>query len=294
MGIDQFHIGPFTVQNQTFGLIKEERGRTFQELPLEGIVGLAFPSMSAGGVKPFFDNVIEQKLLKRNMFAFYLSPSDSHGASSLMEDRYAKYKPGMDAILWGGVDSRLYEGELVWFPVTQAHYWSIDLHGFFIGNQSIGAPNRHSDKDDSDSAWSSSSSSLLEGSVDSSATTKLIVDSGTTYYTAEHPHFQGIMDRLQCDDGGMAPDIAYRLKDVDGKMRHLVLKPEDYMVSKCEPGFLKIAVPRGYGPAMLLGELFMRRFFTVFDRGDGSNENARIGLARARPGAEIGEPITTD
>lgn len=42
MGVDEFHIGPFTVKNQSFGLIQEERGTTFRELPLEGIVGLAF------------------------------------------------------------------------------------------------------------------------------------------------------------------------------------------------------------------------------------------------------------
>eukprot|EP00929_Paragymnodinium_shiwhaense_P055483 TRINITY_DN27793_c0_g1_i1.p1 TRINITY_DN27793_c0_g1~~TRINITY_DN27793_c0_g1_i1.p1 ORF type:complete len:603 (+),score=155.94 TRINITY_DN27793_c0_g1_i1:195-2003(+) len=286
MGIDDFHIGPFTVQNQSFGLIEEEEGTTFQELPLEGIVGLAFPSMSAAGVTPFFDSVIKQKILKRNMFAFYLSPTDQQRGTSfgsLFEDRHAKYRLGMDAILWGGVDPQLYEGELAWFPVTQAHYWAIDLHGFFVGNHSLPVGG-HGD------AWGG----LLEGGQGQQAPAKLILDSGTTYYTADDDMYSDIMDKIGCDSSEHSPTLTYQLKDVHGQLYNLVIKQEDYMVSKCEPGFLKIAVPQGYGPAMLLGELFMRKYFTVFDRGDGSDGSARIGLARAKPGADVNTKLDTD
>merc|ERR550537_1999763 len=76
-GVDDFRIGPFVVKQQTFALIQEEHGTTFRDLPLEGIVGLGFPSMSANKVTPFFDNVINQKVLSKNMFAFYLTDDDS-------------------------------------------------------------------------------------------------------------------------------------------------------------------------------------------------------------------------
>lgn len=45
-GIDDFHVGPFTVKDQTFGLIAEEIGDAFHTIPFEGILGMAFPSMS--------------------------------------------------------------------------------------------------------------------------------------------------------------------------------------------------------------------------------------------------------
>lgn len=288
MGVDDFHIGPFTVANQSFALIKEEKGSTFAELPLEGIVGLAFPSMSAAGVRPFFDSVIDQKLLKKNMFAFYLSPLGHH--KSLLESghsgeeesdtiRRKKYSLGMDAILWGGVDKRLYEGKLVWFPVTQAHYWAIDLHGFSVGKERLGFYQEPHD-------------SLMEGNLTEQGGkqhAKLIVDSGTAYYTAEQSLHEKIMNKLRCSQDGVAPtpDVSYRLKDENGVMYDLVLSHEDYMVTKCEPGFLHVPIPSGFGPAMLLGELFMRRYFTVFDRGDGTDTNARIGFAKARRGADI-------
>ena len=40
----------YVVKNQTFALIEEEVGQVFEEIPFEGILGLAFPSMSAHGV----------------------------------------------------------------------------------------------------------------------------------------------------------------------------------------------------------------------------------------------------
>eukprot|EP00929_Paragymnodinium_shiwhaense_P007584 TRINITY_DN111499_c0_g1_i1.p1 TRINITY_DN111499_c0_g1~~TRINITY_DN111499_c0_g1_i1.p1 ORF type:complete len:537 (-),score=96.67 TRINITY_DN111499_c0_g1_i1:45-1655(-) len=287
MGIDQFHIGPFTVRDQSFGLIQEEQGSTFRELPLEGIVGLAFPSMSAGNVTAFFDNVIAQRLLKKNMFSFYLSPLAEQVPSFLEgkgDSRYAQYRVGMDAILWGGVDKRLYEGELRWFPVTQAHYWAIDLHGFYVGD----TPMNFTEPDNEDTMrWSSLGELASDWNAPpKTAPAKLIFDSGTAYYTAEDYLYQNLMDRMSCDYRG-SPDVTYRLKDVDGNYHNLVLTQEDYMVAKCEPGFVKIPVPEKYGPAMLLGELFMRRYFTVFDRGDGSDGDARIGIARSRPGADV-------
>mmetsp|Transcript_12786 Transcript_12786/g.39609 ORF Transcript_12786/g.39609 Transcript_12786/m.39609 type:complete len:89 (+) Transcript_12786:330-596(+) len=52
----------------------------------------------------------------------------------------------------------------------------------------------------------------------------------------------------------------------------------------CRPAFMKLDVNRNYGPAMILGEVFMRHFFTVFSRGDSSPGQAMVGIARARLG----------
>jgi hypothetical protein len=52
--IEDIHVGPLTVYNQTFGMIIREDGNIFDELPIEGIMGLAWPRMSANGVLPFF------------------------------------------------------------------------------------------------------------------------------------------------------------------------------------------------------------------------------------------------
>lgn len=49
----------------------------------------------------------------------------------------------------------------------------------------------------------------------------------------------------------------------------------------CSPAFMMIQVPAAHGPGMVLGEVFLRIFFAVFDRGSGKVEEARLGLAQA-------------
>merc|ERR1719272_2648167 len=56
--------------------------------------------------------------------------------------------------------------------------------------------------------------------------------------------------------------------------------------SSCRPAFMALDVSEKYGPAMILGEIFMRHFFTVFSRGDGDDANAKIGIAPAKIGAQ--------
>merc|ERR1712176_1609744 len=107
----------------------EETGATFRTLPLEGILGLGFPSMSARNMTPFFDSIIAQKALKHNMFCFYLASSDSSSGGALLDNGKAGATAG--AILWGGYDTSLFSGSLTWFPVTKAHYWAIDLVEFY-------------------------------------------------------------------------------------------------------------------------------------------------------------------
>ena len=96
-GKDDFHIGSFSVKEQSFKLIRKEIGDVFKFLPFEGILGLGFPSMSAGSAVPFFDNVIQQKVLRRNEFAFFFSRDIS----------------SPNALLWGGVDRSLYHGKII-------------------------------------------------------------------------------------------------------------------------------------------------------------------------------------
>ena len=61
------------VKQQPFAMIREMDGAVFSSFPFEGILGLAFPSLSFGGITPFFERVIEQKLLPSNEFSFYLN-----------------------------------------------------------------------------------------------------------------------------------------------------------------------------------------------------------------------------
>jgi len=263
-GIDNFHVGPYIVANQTFGLIKEELGQVFKEIPFEGILGLAFPSMSARHVKPFFDTIMEQNVLSgKNEFSFYMT----------------KLPDQDSAIFFGGVDERFFEGDIRYFPVTQEHYWSIDLVDFKIGDVS------HVD--------------FMEVSSEGMRVNKLILDTGTTYFTAPPGVFNEVLQRLPstvCSQINTYPTLHYTLKDADGEEYTLDIPPSVYMVSTygdgwCDPAFMEIPVPDKFGPAFIFGEVFMRHWYTVFNRGDGSEGAAAIGFAKAKHDVEAAKSL---
>lgn len=45
----------------------------------EAIVGMAYPALAEKGVTPVFDEMINQKLLNQNMFAFYFTTKQAEG-----------------------------------------------------------------------------------------------------------------------------------------------------------------------------------------------------------------------
>eukprot|EP00930_Biecheleria_cincta_P027960 TRINITY_DN1952_c0_g1_i1.p1 TRINITY_DN1952_c0_g1~~TRINITY_DN1952_c0_g1_i1.p1 ORF type:complete len:456 (+),score=67.79 TRINITY_DN1952_c0_g1_i1:80-1447(+) len=249
--VDTYRVGPMAVKQQPFAMIREMTGSVFSSFPFEGILGLAFPSLSFGGIEPFFDRVIKQKLLKNNEFAFYLNVDSK--------------KPS--ALLWGGIDKDLYEGKIAMVPVSQPHYWAMDLVDFRIGNKSY-----------------------IRGR-DGELIKYLIVDSGTTYFTAPESIFSSVLEEFpdaHCKEVEGYPPMTFVLK-ADGGTFDLEVTQETYMVGEtggyCQPAFMKLDVSRQWGPAMLLGEVFMRHFFTVFHRGSGDPKHAKIGFAPAKIGA---------
>jgi len=58
---DIISVAGITAKNQTFAEVTSESGMSFIFGKLDGIVGMAFPSISADGVTPWFDNLWAQK-----------------------------------------------------------------------------------------------------------------------------------------------------------------------------------------------------------------------------------------
>lgn len=273
--VDDFHIGPFTVYNQTFAMIETESGSVFNDVPFEGIVGLAFDKMSANHVRPFFSSIIQQKAMQHNEFAFYFS----------------KDKPTANALMWGGVDKKFYEGKLEYFPVIDPYYWSLKLHNFKIGNDVI--------LGEADT-YDGGSSLLQKGDgasrrKDSGRTWNgavAIVDTGTTFFTAEGHKFGQVMKKLppgNCKDitEETHPPITITLENTLGNAHDFVLTNKQYMTqsgkggSHCSPAFMQIDLPKEHGPGMVLGEIFLRHYFSVFDRDSGNEADAKVAFAKS-------------
>ncbi|NXJ39309.1 PEPA protein, partial [Ciconia maguari] len=73
LGYDIVTVADINVIDQIFGLSETEPGDFFYYTPFDGILGLAFPSISSAGATPVFDNMMMEHLVARDLFSVYLS-----------------------------------------------------------------------------------------------------------------------------------------------------------------------------------------------------------------------------
>jgi hypothetical protein len=112
LGADNVFPSPgLKVAAQTFG-VATHLASFFQGQPMDGILGLAYPSIAADYVTPVFDNMISQNLVQSPVFSFFLDSVDGDTNSG---------------IYFGGMDSSKYTGSPTYVPVKQQQYWQIGL-----------------------------------------------------------------------------------------------------------------------------------------------------------------------
>jgi len=121
---DTVTIGGMKVRNQVFAEAVDEPGLTFLVAQFDGIMGLAFQSISEDGVVPVWYNLVSQGLVTQNVFSFWLNRKE--GAS-----------PGGELIL-GGTDPSHYKGSIFYVPLANETYWEFKLQDVVIGGKSTG------------------------------------------------------------------------------------------------------------------------------------------------------------
>ncbi|KAI6216768.1 Aspartic protease 6-like, protein [Aphelenchoides fujianensis] len=110
-----------SVKNQVFALATEI-GDPFGEFPLDGVLGLGWPSLAADQVTPPIQELIKQ--LDQPLFTIWLDrqPNSMGEAGGL--------------ITYGALVSANCETPLVYAPVTKEAYWQVDVDGFSMGSYS--------------------------------------------------------------------------------------------------------------------------------------------------------------
>ncbi len=91
------------VKNQKFASIHDAGGMGFAYAlgQFDGILGLGFDSISVGGAETVFHNAIEQGLVEKGMFAFYLGDNAD------------------GELTFGGYDESKYTGDLTWVKLCK-------------------------------------------------------------------------------------------------------------------------------------------------------------------------------
>ncbi|XP_054424725.1 gastricsin [Pteronotus mesoamericanus] len=245
-GYDTMTVQSIQVPNQEFGLSENEPGTNFVYAQFDGIMGMAYPALAVGGATTALQGMLQEGALTSPVFSFYLS--NQQGSQN------------GGAVIFGGVDNSLYQGQIYWAPVTQELYWQIGIEEFLVDGQASG--------------WCSQGC-------------QAIVDTGTSLLTVPQQYLSALLQAtgaqedqygpflVNCNNIQNLPTFTFIINGVQ-----FPLPPSSYILNNngyCTVGVEPTYLPSQNGqPLWILGDVFLRSYYSVYDMG-----NNRVGFATA-------------
>jgi len=236
---DTVNIGGVTVKSQVFGAAASVTPTYWLYLfPTDGLLGFGFPGNTTLSATPVFHNMIKQGRVARPEFAVKLDDL-----------------PGSELTL-GGVNHTLYKGDFYYSPITNKGNWQIEMEALSInGTKALGK-------------------------------TQVVVDSGIRLNMGETSNVAKLMSKIPGSKDGtktIAPgfwsipcdgiptiSLTFAGKTFD-------ISPETFNFGQlngtndCVAGFAGAPMDPN---VWIIGDLFMRNAYSVFDVGE-----ERIGFA---------------
>lgn len=176
--------------------------------------------------------MIDQKLLDEPVFSFRLGSSEQDGGEAI----------------FGGIDESAYSGKLEYVPVRRKGYWEVELEKVKFGDDEL----------------------ELEG-------TGAAIDTGTSLIVmpsdiAELIHKQIGAEKswngqytIDCAKASSLPDFTLTFND-----KKYTLTGEEYILNAggtCISSFTGMDIPAPTGPLWIVGDTFLRKYYTVYDLG---------------------------
>ncbi|CAI9166999.1 unnamed protein product [Rangifer tarandus platyrhynchus] len=239
VALDTVRIGDLVSTDQRFGLSVEQSG--FEGWPFDGVLGLNYPNLSFTGGIPILDNLKNQGAISELVFAFYLSKS----------------KPEGSVVMFGGVDKSYYQGALNWVPLIQAGHWRVHMDRISLKRHIIACNGGCEAIVDTGTSLILGPGKLVDNIL------RLI---GATPRGSEH--------YVSCSVVNTLPSIDFTINGINYPLPAQAYTMKD-STGDCYIFFKQIPVSRST-ETWILGDVFLRQYFSVFDRG-----NDRIGLAQA-------------
>lgn len=244
---DKLTLGDVEIDHQIFAEATNTPGMAFMLGKFDGILGMGWPSISVNKITPPMQNAIKQGKIEKGVFSFYLP---------MTADKFGE----LDI---GGIDKKKYSGDLFYQNLSSKSYWMIDMDGVYAADTRIGDVTR---------AIVDSGTSLIAGPSDDVA--KFAEKIGAT----KVPLGQGTYT-IGCDKIDSLPDLEILIGS-----KSFPIPPQVYIIEQkiaffktCILGLIGFDIPHPKGPFWILGDVFMREYFTVFDI-----DNARVGFAKAK------------
>ncbi|XP_042737922.1 pepsin A [Lagopus leucura] len=228
LGYDTVAVSSIDVKNQIFGLSESEPGYFFYYCNFDGILGLAFPSISSSGATPVFDNMMSQDLVSQDLFSVYLSKDGESGSF----------------VLFGGIDPNYTSKGIYWVPLSAETYWQITMDRVTIGEKYAACHLTCQ-------AIVDTGTSLLVMPED--AYNRVISDLGISSD-----------DEISCDDISKLPDITFHINGYAFNLpASAYVLNED---GACSLGIENMGTPTESGEQWILGDVFIRKYYVIFDR----------------------------
>jgi Eukaryotic aspartyl protease len=221
------------ISNQRFAEISDAGGLglAYALGKFDGILGMGFTSISVDNALTVFENAMEQNVVDQPIFAFYLGDNS----------------PG--ELTFGGYDPSKFVGDLITIPLVSATYWEIALDSVQAGSYHSG-PNPDG--------------SEITGIVDSGTSLLVGPKSQVTQLASAlgaKPNFTG-QYTIDCSMLESIPDIVFTINgmefNVPGKTAILQVQ------GSCVLAIMGMDFPKP-GPQWILGDVFMREYYTVFN-----------------------------
>ncbi|CAD6577011.1 MAG: Vacuolar protease A [Alectoria sarmentosa] len=242
---DTVQIGDIKIKSQDFAEATQEPGLAFAFGRFDGIMGLGYDTISVNKIVPPFYNMIDQGLLDEPVVSFYLS-NTNNGEGDESE------------AMFGGVNKDHYTGKMTKIPLRRKAYWEVDLDAITFGDATAELDNTGIILDTGTSliALPSTLAELLNKEI-----------GAKKGYNGQYT--------VECSKRDELPDMSFTLTG-----QNFTIGPYDYILEvqgSCISSFFGMDFPEPVGPLAILGDAFLRKWYSVYDLGTNS-----VGLALAR------------
>ncbi|KII95161.1 hypothetical protein PLICRDRAFT_48125 [Plicaturopsis crispa FD-325 SS-3] len=227
---DHITIGDLTLKSTDFAEATKEPGLAFAFGKFDGILGLAYDTISVNHITPPFYAMINQGLLDSKVFSFRIGSSEEDGGEAV----------------FGGIDHDAYTGKITYVPVRRKAYWEVELEKISFGDDDLELENTGAAID--------TGTSLI--AVPTDVAEMLNAQIGAT--KSWNGQYQ-----VDCAKVPDLPDLTFFFGGEPYK-----LKGTDYILEvqgTCISAFTGLDINLPGGSLWIIGDVFLRRFFTVYD-----------------------------
>lgn len=241
---DLLTFGDLVIPEQDFAEATSEPGLAFAFGKFDGILGLAYDTISVNKIVPPIYNAINKGLLDAPQFSFYLgdsSKSDTDGGVCSL----------------GGYDKSKYTGDITWLPIRRKAYWEVKFDGIGLGDEYANLKN-HGAAIDTGTSLITLPSQLAE-----------IINAQIGAEKSWNGQYT-----IDCASRASLPDLTLTF---DGY--NFTITPYDYTLEvsgSCISAFTPMDFPDPIGPLAIIGDAFLRRYYSIYDLGKDA-----VGLAKA-------------